>query len=111
VAVRREFPPPFQGSGGVTRIDKAAPVIVARAWTDAEAAVIKSLLKAYGVPCHYASELSHRIYPLSAQGLPEIRIYVPAALAGEARRILDDHRRRHAPLRLVDDDELERKKA
>ncbi len=81
-----------------------SPVIVARAWTDSEASVIKSLLEGYNIPCHYASELPHRIYPVSVEGLGEIRIFVPAALAEEASRILRDHRRRKAPLRLVDDE-------
>jgi hypothetical protein len=92
-------------------MDKAAPVIVARTWTDSEASVIKSLLESYCIPCHYASELPHRIYPASVDGLGEIRIFVPAAFAQEARQILEEHRRREAPLRLVDDDEPEGEKA
>jgi hypothetical protein len=84
-------------------MEKAPPVIVARAWTDSEAAVIKSLLEGYSIPCHYSSELPHRIYPVSVDTLAQIRIYVPAALEEEARQILEEHRRRQAPLRLVDD--------
>jgi hypothetical protein len=34
----------------------------------------------------------------------QIRIYVPAALEQEARQILEEHRRRDASLRLVDDE-------
>ncbi len=83
-------------------MDKAPPVIVARAWTDSEAAVIKSLLEGYNIHCHYSSELPHRIYPMSVDSLAQIRIYVPAALEQEALRILIDHRRRDASLRLVD---------
>lgn len=85
-------------------MDKAPPVIVARAWTDSEAAVIKSLLESYNIPCHYSSELPHRIYPVSVDVLAQIRIYVPAVLEQEARRILEAHRRRQAPLRLVEDE-------
>ncbi len=85
-------------------MDKTAPVIVARTRTDSEASVIKSLLESYNIPCHYASELPHRIYLPSAEGPGEIRIFVSSALADEARQILEDHRRREAPLRLVDDD-------
>ena len=91
-------------------MDKAAPVIVARTWTDSEASVIKSLLESYGIPCHYTSELPHRIYPASVDGLGEIRIFVPAPFALDALRILEEHRRREAPLRLVDDDEPEGEK-
>ena len=85
-------------------MNKDAPVVVATTSTESEAVVIKSLLESYNIGCHYMSELPHRIYPLSGEGLAEIRIYVPAAMADEARRILAEYRRREAPLRLVDDD-------
>jgi hypothetical protein len=86
-------------------MEKDAPVVVARTSTESEAVVIKSLLQSYNIGCHFKSELPHRIYPLSGEGLAEIRVYVPAAMADEARRILAEYRRREAPLRLVDDDE------
>ena len=84
-------------------MDKSEPVVVARAWADSEASVIKSLLKSYSIPCHYSSELPSRLYPVDNEDLGPIRIFVPASLAQEAKRILDEHRRRHAPLRLVED--------
>jgi hypothetical protein len=80
----------------------AAPVVIAITSKYSEASVIKSLLESYSIPCHYLSELPHRIYPLSANGLTEIRIYVPAPLADEALRILSEHRRRDVTLRLVE---------
>jgi hypothetical protein len=83
-------------------MDKAEPVVVARAWADSEASVIKSLLESYSIPCHYSSELPNRLYPSAANGKGQIRIYVPAALEQEARRILDEHRRNLASLHLVD---------
>jgi hypothetical protein len=82
--------------------DNSAPVIVARAWADSEASVIKSLIESYNIPCHYMSELPNRLYPVSTEGLGPIRIFVPASLAQEAIRILDEHRRRQATLHLVD---------
>ena len=83
--------------------DKLAPVVIARAWADSEASVIKSLLESYDIPCHYCSEIPTRLYPLSTEGLGQIQIFVPASLAQEARRILEEHRRHQAPLRLVED--------
>ncbi len=83
----------------------SAPVIVATTWTNSEASVIKSLLEGYSIPCHIASELPQRIYPVSAEGLAEIRIYVPAPLADEARQVLKEHRRRRPHLRLVEKDD------
>jgi hypothetical protein len=83
-------------------MDKPSPVIIARAWTDSEAAVIKSLLESYSIPCHYSSELPHRIYPISVDSMAQIRVYVPAAFEQEALRVLEAHRRRDASLRLVE---------
>jgi len=84
-------------------MDKSEPVVVARAWADGEASVIKSLLESYSIPCHYSSELPSRLYSVSTDGLGQIRIFVPASLAQEAKRILDEHRRSQANLRLVED--------
>ena len=84
-------------------MDKSKPVVVARAWADSEASVIKSLLESYNIPCHYSSELPNRLYPVPAEDLGQIRIFVPASLAQDARRILEEHRRDAVKLRLVDD--------
>lgn len=84
-------------------MDKSEPVVVARAWVDSEASVIKSLLESYSIPCHYTSALPGRLYPRADESEGRIRLYVPAALAQEALRILDEHRRHDAPLRLVED--------
>jgi hypothetical protein len=82
-----------------------APVIVAKTSVVCEASVILSLLAGYNIPCHTSSLLPSNLYPLSIEGLTEICIYVPAQLAKDARRILDEHRRNHAHLRLVENDE------
>ena len=84
-------------------MDKSAPVVVARAWLDSEASVIKSLLESYDIPCHYASELPVRLYPVPQEQEGRIKIYVPASLAQEARSILNEHRRHQGQLRLVED--------
>ena len=84
-------------------MDDSEPVVVARAWAQPEASIIKSLLESYSIPCHFSSEMPHRFYPLSTEGLGQIRIFVPASLAEHARQILEEHRRNQANLRLVDD--------
>jgi hypothetical protein len=83
-------------------MDKSEPVVVARAWADGEASIIKSLLESYSIPCHYSSGFPNRLYSVDAEGPGPIGIFVPASLAKEARRILDEHRRRQANLRLVE---------
>ncbi len=75
-------------------MDEEAPVVVTTTGNTSEASVIKSLLEGYGIPCECFSDLPQQIYPLSGVGLTEIRIFVPAALALEAKRVLNDHRRR-----------------
>jgi len=84
-------------------MDKSDPVVVARAYTDSEASVIKSLLGSYRIPCHYSSELPNRFYPVPTEGMGQIKILVPASLAEEAKLILEEHRCHEAPLRLVED--------
>jgi hypothetical protein len=84
-------------------MDKAEPVVIARAWTESEASVIKSLLESYDIPSHYASEIPNRFYPLRESAGP-IRIFVPSSLAQEAENILEEHRRQPISLRLVEAD-------
>ena len=84
-------------------MDKSAPVVIARAWAESEASVIKSLLGSYDIPCYYSSELPSRFYALPTEGQGQIRLFVPASLEEEARRILEAHRRHQAPLYLVED--------
>jgi hypothetical protein len=84
-------------------MDNSEPVVVARAWNESEASIIKSLLESYSIPCHYSPELPHRLYKVSSEDLGQIKIFVPASVADEARQILEDHRRNQANLHLVED--------
>jgi hypothetical protein len=79
--------------GGEMGSNSEAPVVVTTTGKSSEASVIKSLLESYGIPCHYSSEHPQQLYPVSGEGLSEIRIFVPAALALEAQRVLKEHRR------------------
>ncbi len=71
-------------------MDKSTPVVICRAWTEGEASVIKSLLESFDIPCHYTSELTQRLYPVTPDGPGPIRIFVPAELAQEAKDILEN---------------------
>ncbi len=84
-------------------MDKSAPTVIARAWTEAEASVIKSLLASYGIHCYCASGLVNRFYPVPDEELGHIRIFVPASLAKEAENILEEHRRHTGLLHAVED--------
>ncbi len=84
-------------------MEKSAPVVIARAWAESEASVIKSLLGSYNIPCSYSSDMPSRLYPIPEEGQGQIKLYVPASLAQEAKRILEEHRRPEAPLYLVEE--------
>jgi hypothetical protein len=84
-------------------MDTSEPVVIARVWTESEAFVIKSLLESYNILSHFTSELPTRIYPVSAEGVAQIRIFVAAENEQDALSILEDHRRQQTQLVLVED--------
>ena len=84
-------------------MDKSEPVVVARAYAEGEASVIKSLLGSYNIPCHYSSELPSRLYPTPEEDLGTIKIFVPAPLAEEAKQILEEHRHYDTAIDLAED--------
>jgi len=87
-------------------MDKSEPALIARVWTEGEAAVIKSLLEAYDIPSHYSPALPSRIYLVSGEDEPRIRIFVPAALADEARELLEGHQNCETTLKQADGESL-----
>lgn len=75
--------------------------VVATTSQQSEASVIRSLLEAHGIPCELISRMPQRIYPVSGEGLAEIRVLVPPTLEEEALGILEAYRRPDSPLRPV----------
>jgi putative signal transducing protein len=67
------------------------PEVIFRTWSDAEAELLRGLLESYGIPCRITSDITHSVYPLTVDGLGEIRLSVPSEAAEEARRILKEH--------------------
>ena len=67
-------------------------VVIFRTHSDVEASIVRSLLEANGVPSVVASDVPHNIFPLTVNGLGEVRISVRVADADEARHIIDGHR-------------------
>src|ERR671934_2715502 len=68
------------------------PVVIFRTSSQIEARVVRSLLEAHGVPSVVSSDVPHSIFPLSVEGLGEVRLSVHPDEADEARRIIDSHR-------------------
>ena len=67
-------------------------VVIFRTHSDVEASIVRGLLEANGVPSVVASDVPHNIFPLTVNGLGEVRISVRVPDADEARRIIDGHR-------------------
>ena len=73
-------------------------------WDDGEAEMIRQLLESYGIPVQMVSDVAHSVYPITLDGLGEVRILVPENKLAEARALLDEHRR-HGLAGGDDDDE------
>jgi ribonuclease-3 len=67
-------------------------VVIFRTRSDVEASVVHGLLEAHGVPSVVASDLPHSIFPVSVNGLGDVRISVHREDADEARGIIESHR-------------------
>ncbi len=65
--------------------------VIFRTWSDSEAELIRGLLESYGIPCAVISDITHAVYPLTVNGLGEIRLSVPEEAAEEAEGILREH--------------------
>jgi ribonuclease-3 len=67
-------------------------VVIFRTHSDVEASVVRGLLEAHGVLLVVSSDVPHSIFPLTVNGLGEVRISVHRDDADEARGIIESHR-------------------
>jgi ribonuclease III len=67
------------------------PAIVFRTCSDIEASLVLGLLEAHGIDAALASDIPHAVFPLSIDGLGEVRVSVPGDRAEEARRLISDY--------------------
>jgi ribonuclease-3 len=67
-------------------------IVIFRTQSDVEASIVRGLLEANGVPSVVTSDVPHNIFPLTVNGLGQVRISVREEDADEARRIIDGHR-------------------
>ena len=61
---------------------------VHRVWGPVEAEVIKSLLKSHGIPCICRGLVVQSVHAFSADGLGEIKIFVPEKDYETAKKLL-----------------------
>jgi ribonuclease-3 len=67
-------------------------VVIFRTHSDIEAQIVRGLLETHGVLSVVSSDVLHSIFPLSVDGLNEVRIAVHPGEADEAQRIIESHR-------------------
>jgi len=67
-------------------------VVIFRTHSDIEARIVRGLLESHGVMSVVSSDVPHAIFPLSMDGLTDVRIAVHPEEADEAQRIIDAHR-------------------
>jgi ribonuclease III len=67
-------------------------VVIFRTHSDIEAQIVRGLLESHGVPSVVSSDVPHAIFPLSVDGLSEVRIAVHADEAHDAQQIIEAHR-------------------
>ena len=67
-------------------------VVIFRTHSDIEAQIVRGLLEAHGVMSVLSSDVPHSIFPLSVDGLNEVRIGVHPSEAEDAQRIIESHR-------------------
>jgi ribonuclease III len=65
--------------------------VVFRTHSDIEARLVKGLLEARGISSFISSDVPHSVFPVSIDGLGEVRISVPSDDAGEARRLIEGY--------------------
>jgi ribonuclease III len=71
------------------RHDQGSPLaVVFRTQSDIEASIVRGLLEAHGIYAALSSDIPHSVFPLTIDGLGEVRISVPADHADEAREII-----------------------
>jgi ribonuclease-3 len=81
--------------------DPTALAVVFRTQSDIEASIVVGLLEAHGIMAAASSDLTHSVFPLSVDGLGEVRISVPASQADAARGIIREQTERPPALDAV----------
>ncbi len=67
-------------------------IVIFRTHSDIEARIVRGLLETHGMMSVVSSDVLHSIFPLSVDGLGEVRIAVHAGDADEAQQIIEAHR-------------------
>jgi ribonuclease-3 len=82
-------------------IDPRPLAVVFRTHSDIEASIVVGLLEAHGIVAAPSSDLTHAVFPLSIDGLGEVRISVPASQADAAFAIIRQQSQRPSAVEAV----------
>jgi hypothetical protein len=74
-------------------VDHGDSELLMSTWDDGEAAMIRQILESHGIPTQVVSHVPHSVWPITVDGLGEVRILVPGGKLEEAREVLAEHRR------------------
>ena len=66
--------------------------VIFRTQSDIEANVVRGLLETCGIRALLSSDVPHAVFPLTINGLGEVRLSVRADEAERGRRLIDDFR-------------------
>jgi ribonuclease-3 len=66
------------------------PTVVFRTCSDIEASIVKGLLDAHGIEAGLSSDVPHSVFPLTVNGLGEVRVLVSSDEAEAATRVISD---------------------
>ncbi|HEY6214380.1 MAG TPA: ribonuclease III [Vicinamibacterales bacterium] len=67
-------------------------VVIFRTHSDIEAQIVRGLLETHGIMSVMSSDVPHSVFPLSVDGLGEVRLSVHHTEADDALRIIESHR-------------------
>jgi ribonuclease-3 len=67
-------------------------VVIFRTHSDIEASIVRALLESHGITSLVSSDIPHSVFPLSIDGLGEVRLAVHRDHVEEAQRVIDAHR-------------------
>jgi hypothetical protein len=65
--------------------------VLTRTWSDTEAELIVGLLRSHGIYAWTASDVPHNLYPLTVDGLGEVRIMVSSDDVEEGAALLAEY--------------------
>jgi ribonuclease III len=67
-------------------------IVIFRTHSDIEAQIVRGLLETHGIMSFMSSDVLHALFPMSVDGITQVRLAVHPSEADEAQRIIESHR-------------------